>query len=91
MKMTVFWDVVPCSLVEIYRRFRGAASIMMETEEVSTCETPVDFYKTRLHGTAPARHLLAVLLSSHVAVVINLSMRSIQSSIQNEYFAGYKN
>jgi hypothetical protein len=24
MKMTVFWDVAPCSLVEIYRRFRGA-------------------------------------------------------------------
>jgi hypothetical protein len=24
MKMTVFWDVSPCSLVEVYRRFRGA-------------------------------------------------------------------
>jgi hypothetical protein len=24
MKMTVFWDVVPCSLLEIDRRFRGA-------------------------------------------------------------------
>jgi hypothetical protein len=24
MKMTVFWDVAPCSLVEINRRFRGA-------------------------------------------------------------------
>jgi hypothetical protein len=23
-KMTVFWDVAPCSLVEVYRRFRGA-------------------------------------------------------------------
>jgi hypothetical protein len=23
-KMTVFWDVVSCSLVEIHRRFRGA-------------------------------------------------------------------
>jgi hypothetical protein len=22
-KMTVFWVVVPCSLVEVYRRFRG--------------------------------------------------------------------
>jgi hypothetical protein len=27
--MTVFWDVVPCSLVEVYRRLRGpAASII---------------------------------------------------------------
>jgi hypothetical protein len=24
MNMTVFWDVTPCSLVEIYQRFRGA-------------------------------------------------------------------
>jgi hypothetical protein len=24
MKMTVFWDVAPCSLVEVYLRFRGA-------------------------------------------------------------------
>jgi hypothetical protein len=23
MKMTVFWVVAPCSLVEVYRRFRG--------------------------------------------------------------------
>jgi hypothetical protein len=24
LKMTVFWDVEPCSLVEIYQSFRGA-------------------------------------------------------------------
>jgi hypothetical protein len=24
MKMTVFWVVAPCSLVDVYRRFRGA-------------------------------------------------------------------
>jgi hypothetical protein len=24
LKMTVFWDVAPCRLVEVYRRFRGA-------------------------------------------------------------------
>jgi hypothetical protein len=23
MKMTVFWDIAPCSLVEVDRRFRG--------------------------------------------------------------------
>jgi hypothetical protein len=27
MKMTVFWDVAPCRLVETYRRFRGACLI----------------------------------------------------------------
>jgi hypothetical protein len=35
MKMAVFWDALPCSLLEIYRRFRGA----------STSETSI-----RLHG-----------------------------------------
>jgi hypothetical protein len=24
LKMTVLWDVAPCSLVEVYQRFRGA-------------------------------------------------------------------
>jgi hypothetical protein len=24
VKMTVLWDIAPCSLVEVYRRFRGA-------------------------------------------------------------------
>jgi hypothetical protein len=27
LKMTVCWDVAPCSLVEIDRRFRGAYSL----------------------------------------------------------------
>jgi hypothetical protein len=27
MKMTVFWDVAPCSLVEVYRRFTCAYSL----------------------------------------------------------------
>jgi hypothetical protein len=26
-KITVFWDVAPCSLVEVYRRFRGACCL----------------------------------------------------------------
>jgi hypothetical protein len=27
MKMAVFWVVVTCSLVEVYRRFRGACCL----------------------------------------------------------------
>jgi hypothetical protein len=29
MKLAVFWDVAPCNLVEIDRRFKGAASIII--------------------------------------------------------------
>jgi hypothetical protein len=28
-KTTVFWDVAPCSLIEVYRRFRGAYCLLM--------------------------------------------------------------
>jgi hypothetical protein len=27
LKMAVFWDVAPCSMVEVYRRFRDACSL----------------------------------------------------------------
>jgi hypothetical protein len=30
MKMAVFWVVAPCSLVEVYRRFRAIIALMME-------------------------------------------------------------
>jgi hypothetical protein len=32
MKMTVFWVVAPCSLVEVYRRLRGACCLMIVTD-----------------------------------------------------------
>jgi hypothetical protein len=49
MKMTVFWDVAPCSLVEIYRRFRDACclhhQVAMMMEAVSISVTSVNFYQ----------------------------------------------
>jgi hypothetical protein len=30
MKITVFWDVAPCSLVEVYRRFGGAYCLQLQ-------------------------------------------------------------
>jgi hypothetical protein len=39
MKITVLWDVAPCSLVEVYRRFRGACCPHHP-------ETLVNFYKS---------------------------------------------
>jgi hypothetical protein len=42
--MTVFWDVAPYSIEEIYRRFRDTASIITEMmEAVSTSETTINF------------------------------------------------
>lgn len=47
MKLTVFWDDVPRSLVYIYRRFKDTASIIrpfaLMMEAVSICETSINF------------------------------------------------
>jgi hypothetical protein len=50
MKMTAFWDSMPCILAEIDRRFR---SLMMEA--VSSSETSVNFYEP-IYGVTPRRH-----------------------------------
>jgi hypothetical protein len=49
MKMAVFWVVEPCSLAEVYRRFRGtSASISIETS--------VNFYQTTRHYNPEDSH-----------------------------------
>jgi hypothetical protein len=51
MKIVVFWVVAPCSLEEVYHRFRGPCclhhqgdALMMEAARTS--ETLVNFYQT---------------------------------------------
>jgi hypothetical protein len=47
--MTVFWNVAPCRLVEVYRLFRGAYYLHHQSDEmeaVSTSEASVNFYQT---------------------------------------------
>jgi hypothetical protein len=66
MKMAVFWDIAPCSLVEVYRRFRGAfclhhqgdeSLITLMMEAASTCETSVNFYQTTRRINPEDSHL----------------------------------
>jgi hypothetical protein len=63
MKMVVFWVEAPCSMVEVYRRFRDAScfhhqgddgALMMEAG--SNFETPVNFY--RLHGATTQKTVI---------------------------------
>jgi hypothetical protein len=61
MKMTVFWDVAPFSLVEIDLCFRGAVivkaiALMMEAE--STSETSASFYETKWRSIPDHLHTL---------------------------------
>jgi hypothetical protein len=61
MQMTVFYDVAPCSLVEIGRRFRDAyclhhqGALIMETVIIS--ETMVIFYQTARRNITEDSHL----------------------------------
>jgi hypothetical protein len=67
MKMTVLWDVAPCSLVEVYWCFKGAyclhhqgdqsSLIALMVEAVSTAETSVIFYQTTLPEDSHLRYL----------------------------------
>jgi hypothetical protein len=58
LKMTVFWAVAPCRLVEVYQHFRGKyllpplsglSLIALMMEAASTSETLVNFYQTTQH------------------------------------------
>jgi hypothetical protein len=53
LKMAIFWVVAPCSLVQVYRRFRGA--LMMDA--VSTSETLVNVYQTTRRNNPQDSHL----------------------------------
>jgi hypothetical protein len=66
MKMAVFWVVAPCSLVEVYQRFRGPCCLHHQGDEAArTSETLVNFYQsTRRHNPEDIFVLTAVKTSN---------------------------
>jgi hypothetical protein len=58
MKMTIFWNIMPCSLIEIYRRFKDACLLIaLMMEAASTSETLVNFYQTTRRNIPEDSHL----------------------------------
>jgi hypothetical protein len=57
LKMAAFWVVLPCSLVEVYRRFRDACCIALMMEAKSTSETSVNFYQITRRNNPEDSHL----------------------------------
>jgi hypothetical protein len=72
MKMAIFWVAGPCSLVEVYLRFRGTSClhhqgsekvsesdllIALMMEAASTSEMLVNFYQTTQHYNPEGSHL----------------------------------
>jgi hypothetical protein len=50
MKVTFFWDVAPCSLVEVY-----LMALMMEAANMP--ETAVNFYQTTMRSISDDNHI----------------------------------
>jgi hypothetical protein len=60
MKMAVFEVVVPCSLVEVYRRFRGTCClhrVALITDAVSISKTSIKFYQIARRNNPEDSHL----------------------------------
>jgi hypothetical protein len=59
MKLAVFWVVSPCSLVEVYKHFRGACClvIVLMMEALSTFGILVNFYQTTWCNNPEDGHL----------------------------------
>jgi hypothetical protein len=59
MKMAVFWVIALCSLVEVFRRFRGACclAIARMMEAASTFEKSGCFYQTTRRNNPEDSHL----------------------------------
>jgi hypothetical protein len=83
MNMTVFQEIVPYSLVEIYRRFRGAIFITraMMMDAIRTSQTSVSFYGIRSSKIVIFRMQRSVLsrqrnreANLHVMVGVGLSV-----------------
>jgi hypothetical protein len=54
VKMAVFWVVAQCSLVEVYRRFRGACCLYHQGD---LSLMVVNFYQTTLRNNPEDGHL----------------------------------
>jgi hypothetical protein len=77
MKMTVFWDIAPCSLVETGRHFRDVYCLHHQGDEmmvVSTSETSVNFYQTTLRNIPEEASSgnISIFLSRNRANLINI-------------------
>jgi hypothetical protein len=64
MKMTVFWVVASCRLVEAYRRFKGTCHLLFQDDDAlmmeaaSTSETSVNLYQTTRRNNPEDSHFL---------------------------------
>jgi hypothetical protein len=88
--MAGFWDVVPCSLVDINQHFIGA--YCLHHDVISSSETSVNTYQTTWHNTPQDSHIHThhrENLKSHKVIKtgkcrdINFQTRGVVNSTEN--------
>jgi hypothetical protein len=83
MKMAVFWVVALYSLVEVYRRFRGAALMV---GAASTSQTSVNFYTAQ----QPRRQRSSCsCMTSHLTPPVSSKYYNIASVFKNRLYGSY--
>jgi hypothetical protein len=68
MNMAVFWVVAPCSLVDIYRRFRGTC-----VEAASISKTSVNFNQTTRRKNPKDSHLHKIFMLKPVNIFVQIA------------------
>jgi hypothetical protein len=93
MKMTVFWDVAPCSLVKVFLRFIDACCLIIKA--ASTSETSVNFYQTTRRNTPENTHLHThnmkfsiTIRTTHLSIVLLRDTRIYRVSQKDIYTQG---
>jgi hypothetical protein len=71
MKIAVFWVVAPCSLVEVYQRFRGPCCLHHQGDRPKTQKTAI-FILTAVRTSNPTPFFCLVVAQNFKMTVINL-------------------
>jgi hypothetical protein len=70
LKMTVFWVVAPCSLVEVYWHFRGACCPDYRLRGTTTQKTDIHLHTRRCENLKSHSFIFYVLISYTYALLI---------------------
>jgi hypothetical protein len=84
MKMTVFWDTVPCSLVKTDRQIRGAYCLYHQCTETS-----VNFYQVTWLSIPVGTHLEIYKIKHSVVMNGEWEMVDLGGWYKDDSFLGY--
>jgi hypothetical protein len=87
MKMTVFWDVAPCNLKEVYRRFRSACFL---PRKGTLLPDYMAQYPTKHYNVQCILEYMSALYSSHYFLITSFHTLNTSAEILSPYHANLK-